>query len=87
MVRSLAAVVLLLPLVACSSTVHKPTLAHPGPANFQRNNAMQFDPYPPNDMAPEIVGGRPIDFQKPPSEVVRAQQQQTIAPWRAAPLY
>ena len=78
---------MLLPLTACSSTIYKPTLLHPGPAGFQRNNAVQFDPFPPNDMAPEIVGGRPIDYQKPPDENVRARQHSTIAPWRTAPLY
>ena len=85
--RLLVALLFLLPLTACSSAVRKPTLLHPGPAYFQRNNAMQFDPYPQNDMGPEIVGGRPIDFQKPPNEVSRARQQESIAPWRAAPLY
>jgi len=82
-----AVLALLLPLSACSSAVRKPTLLHPGPAYFQRNNAQQFDPYPLNDLGPEIVGGRPREFQKPPSEVDRARQGQTIAPWRTAPLY
>jgi len=85
--RFLVVLLLLLPLTACSSTVTRPTLLHPGPAYFQRNNAQQFDPYPPNDMGPEIVGGRPIDFQKPPDEVRRARQHSQIAPWRTAPLY
>lgn len=85
--RLLAISMLLLSTTACSSTVFKPTLLHPGPAYFQRNNAMQFDPYPLNDLGPEIVGGRPIDFQKPVDEVTRARQQQPIAPWRTAPLY
>ncbi len=85
--RNVVALFLLLPLTACSSRVHKPTLLHPGPANFQRNNATQFDPFPQNDMGPEIVGGRPREFQKPPNEVTRARQQQPIAPWRPAPLY
>jgi hypothetical protein len=62
------------PLVACSSAVRKPRLLHPGPASFQRYNATQFDPYPQNDMAPEIVGGRPLDYQVPPNEVTRARQ-------------
>lgn len=74
-------------LTACSSTVHKPTLLHPGPAPFQRNNAVQFDPYPLNDLGPEIVGGRPREFQKPTNEVTRAREGTTIAPWRTAPLY
>ncbi len=87
--RSLLALLLLtLPLAACSSAVRKPRLLHPGPANFQRNNATQFDPYPPNDMGPEIVGGRPRGFQKPPNEITRSRQNSPIAPWRtpAAPV-
>ncbi|NOY41154.1 MAG: membrane or secreted protein [Planctomycetes bacterium] len=75
-------------LAACSATVRKPRLLHPGPAGYQRNNATQFDPYPPDDMGPEIVGGRPPDFQKPPPEVIRARQQQPVGPWRSSgPLY
>jgi len=85
--RSVVAVLLLLPLTACSPTVFIPSLLHPGPVDFQRNNAMQFDPYPPNDLGPEIDGGRPREFQKPANEVIRARQQETIAPWRPAPLY
>lgn len=86
--RRLICCLLLLALTsACSPTIYKPTLLHPGPAPFQRNNAQQFDPYPPNDLGPEIVGGRPKDYQKPPNEVTRARQQQPIAPWRQAPLY
>ena len=85
--RILVSGLLLLPLTACSPTVMRPNWLHPGPANFQRNNATQFDPYPPNDVAPEIVGGRPREFQKPPNEVLRSRQQETIAPWRPAPLY
>lgn len=85
--RRIVALLMLLPLTACSSTVFKPTIQHPGPAYFQRNNATHFDPFPQNDMGPEIVGGRPREFQKPPNEVTRARQQQPIAPWRQAPLY
>ncbi len=85
--RIVTALLMLLPLTACSSKVFKPTILHPGPAYFQRNNAVQFDPFPQNDMGPEIVGGRPREFQKPPHEVTRARQQQPIAPWRTAPLY
>ena len=85
--RLIGAVALLIPLSACSPTIYRPTLLHPGPAYFQRNNAVQFDPYPQNDMGPEIVGGRPIGYMKPPDEVTRARQHQQIAPWRTAPLY
>jgi len=62
--------------------VRKPQLLHPGPAAFQRNNAIQFDPYPPNDLGPEIDGGRPIDFLKPPDEVSRGRQQRPNGPFR-----
>ena len=85
--RVIVGALLLLPLSACSSAVFKPTILHPGPAYFQRNNAVQFDPYPQNDMGPAIVGGRPIGYMKPPDEVTRARQHQQIAPWRTAPLY
>jgi hypothetical protein len=61
-------------LVACSSAVRKPQLLHPGPASFQRYNATQFDPYPQNDMGPEMVGARPPDYALPPDEVKRSRQ-------------
>jgi len=78
---------LLLPLAGCSSTVRKPQLLHPGPAGYQRYNATQFDPYSINDLGPEVDGGRPIDFDKPRSEVTRARQQQPVGPWRSSTLY
>ena len=70
--------------LGCSATVRKPQLPHPGPANFQRNNAEQFDPYPQNDVGPAIVGGRPPDYMMPRSLVERARQQQPFGPWRSA---
>ncbi len=74
--------VLTLPLAACSPTLRRPQLQHPGPAGFQRNNALLFDPYPSSDLGPEIDGGRPRGFQKPPQEITRARQQSPLAPWR-----
>jgi hypothetical protein len=50
-----------------------PDLAHPGPAFVQRAEAIQHDPYPLNDIAPEIVGGRPLSYQQPISEAERAR--------------
>ncbi len=61
-------------IAACSPTIRRPQLLHPGPANIQRYNASQFDPYPQTDMGPEIVGGRPPDFLVPVPEVDRANQ-------------
>ncbi len=81
-------VVLMLPLSACSSTVRKPRLLHPGPVGYQRNSATQFDPYSLGDIGPEVAGGRPPDFDKPMSEASRARQQRPVGPWRRpAPLY
>jgi len=73
----------------CSPDVRKPRLIGPGPAWYQRANAEQFDPYPQNDMGPEIVGGRPLDFQKPPDEVVRARQESERVRnvWQQGPRY
>jgi hypothetical protein len=76
----------LLPLAACSPTVVKPTLCNPGWAQQQRARAVQFDPYPQNDVGPEIVGGRPPDYAVPPNEVERAFQQNPIRKTVTAPL-
>ena len=64
----------------CSPKVQKPSLFHPGPAEYQRQNAVIHDPYPLDDVGPPIVGGRPRGFQKPEDEVSRARQ---FSPWSA----
>lgn len=74
-------------MAACSSTIRHPRLASPGTAGFQRHNAEQFDPYPQNDMGPEIVGGRPPDYAVQVPEVERARQGMPIGPWREGPRY
>ena len=40
----------------------------------QQLRAERFDPYPEVDTGPEVVGGRPRDYQVPMSEPARAQQ-------------
>lgn len=86
-VKLACAGVMLMHLAACSSTIRYPRLASPGTAGFQRHNAEQFDPYPQNDMGPEIVGGRPPDYAVPVPEVQRARQGMPIGPWREGPRY
>ena len=86
LVRSLALAAAFAPLVACSPTIRKPQLAHPGPAPVQRYNATQFDPYPLPDMGPEIVGGRPIDYLVPVPEVKRANQFRDSLPRPSLPV-
>jgi hypothetical protein len=61
----------------CTAEVHRyirfPDFMHPGWANQQRRDAIQHDPYPLNDIGPEVVGGRPREYQQPVNEVERAQ--------------
>lgn len=77
---------LLSPLSACSPTIVKPQLCNPGWAQQQRARAVEFDPYPQNDVGPEIVGGRPPDFIVPRNEVTRAFQANPIPKRTSAPL-
>lgn len=78
---------LLAQLSACSPTIRYPRLASPGTAPLQRYNAEQFDPYPQNDMGPEIVGGRPLDYAVPVSEVNRSRQSMPVGEWRQGSRY
>ena len=73
---------LLLVLAGCSPTIRMPRLLHPGPAGYQQFHATQFDPYPQNDVGPEILGGRPRTYMMPPPEVVRARQHSMAGRWR-----
>lgn len=50
-----------------------PNFAHPGPAGAQRAEAIYHDPYPLNDVGPEVVGGRPLAYQQSLNEVDRAR--------------
>jgi hypothetical protein len=51
----------------CTPEIHRyirfPNLFHPGPAAHQRASAVEHDPFPENNIAPEIVGGRPLSYQ------------------------
>src|SRR3954464_10599668 len=53
------------------------SFAHPGPAAYQRAQAIQHDPYVLNDVGPEVVGGRPREYQIPINEVERARLNTT----------
>lgn len=43
----------------------------PGTVEAQRSEAALHDPYPDPDAGPEVVGGRPREFQQPLPEPVR----------------
>lgn len=57
-----------------------PRLFGPGSAPYQRGVAQQYDPYPETDVAPEIVGGRPREYQQPVAEPARARWLQWSFP-------
>jgi hypothetical protein len=50
-----------------------PNLWHPGSMQQQQYSATLHDPYADNDAGPEVVGGRPRDFEKPLAEPVRSR--------------
>jgi len=75
-------------LGGCSPTFFRtPRLASPGTAPYQRARAEVFDPYPPNDVAPKIVGGRPLDYQIPANEVTRSREFLDSTRGTAAPVF
>lgn len=56
----------------CSSS-GRTNLFAPGPAPYQQRQAERFDPYAEKESGPEVVGARPREYQKPPSEPSRAR--------------
>ena len=74
---------LLVALVSGCGGYQLPDLYHPGPAGYQRANATQrHDPYPLDDVAEPVVGGRPREFQRPvpaPERAVQFDQRHAIA--------
>ncbi len=50
-----------------------PKLVGPGPADYQRRVAHQFDPYPDRDLLGDTTGGRPLDYIDPPPETQKAR--------------
>ena len=64
-------VVLAVGFTGCN--VSRPRLRAPGTVQQQRANAMMFDPFTDEDAGPEVVGGRPKDFQKPLSDTERSR--------------
>jgi hypothetical protein len=65
--------------IGCTPEVHRyirfPDLAHPGWAHEQRGKAIEHDPYLVDDAGPEVVGGRPREYQRPLNEVERARMK------------
>lgn len=50
-----------------------------GSIDRQKARAVTFDPYPLNDIGPEVVGGRPREYAQPLPEATR---NELTSPWR-----
>jgi hypothetical protein len=61
------------------------TIPHPGPAGYQRAEAIHHDPYLLDDVGPEVVGARPREYQRPLNEVERARLDTIPPPGVAVP--
>jgi hypothetical protein len=76
-VRRLAVILIVCAgLFGCRS--NQSLLRPPGTIQKQRFNATVFDPYTDNEIGPEVVGGRPKDYQRPLSEPDRSRLFQKI---------
>ncbi|MCC9605229.1 hypothetical protein LOC68_24005 [Blastopirellula sp. JC732] len=70
--KSIAALIILAvsQCAGCWHLKHTP-LFDPGTMQQQQQRAMAYDPYTNNDLGPEVLGGRPRDFDRPPAEAVQ----------------
>ena len=62
-----------------------PNFVQPGWAHQQRQEAVEHDPYPLDDVGPEVVGGRPREYARPLNEVERARRN-TLPPVAMQPI-
>ncbi len=73
--RSIAPVcVVAVALMSCAGCHLRPNWGPPGTVQDQRNRAVLYDPFPSNDLAPEIHGGRPLEYEQPRSQAFHLQQ-------------
>lgn len=59
--------------VAGCAGLRGPSWARPGPAAYQQRVAERFDPFAQTDVAPDVVGARPRESQRPLAEPARAR--------------
>jgi hypothetical protein len=65
MIRRYASLSIVLVLGSGCADFSASPIFHPGPAWYQQAQAQRFDPYPMVDVAPEVVGGRPLAYIRP----------------------
>lgn len=68
--------------------IHCPRIQGPGTAEYQRAIAQRYDPYPESQVGPDVLGGRPRDFDVTRAETHRARHffqapnQRSLSPGR-----
>jgi hypothetical protein len=65
-------------MLGCHKDFGWPFQRQPGTMQQQRLGANYHDPYADQDAGPEVVGGRPRDFQKPLAEAARSQPKRNL---------
>ena len=50
--------------VGCNATIERPRWFRPGDIRSQQYRAVEHDPYPSIEVGPEVVGGRPREYQQ-----------------------
>ena len=71
--HSFALASILLLTSAISGCYMTPNFGAPGTIGMQRSRAVVHDPFPDNDIAPPIMGGRPLGFDRPMAEAEKNQ--------------
>ena len=84
-------------MIAVAGCEAPPRVMHPGTAEQQQARAQRFDPYPDQSFGPPIAGGRPLDYQSPPPEILHVQPRRdepsptpssvAVPPGNSAPPY
>jgi predicted small lipoprotein YifL len=69
-------ITVILVTVTSGCGMKRPFERPPGNVDAQRQEAARHDPYVDNDAGPEVVGGRPRDFNKPWAEPKRNRVNQ-----------
>ncbi|MEL7499317.1 MAG: hypothetical protein AAFN77_17045 [Planctomycetota bacterium] len=72
----LKAIVIALGLILMAGCQSRPLFGPPGTMDVQRTRAMVHDPYPNQEIGPQIFGARPLGFEQPRTET---NQLQSIA--------
>jgi hypothetical protein len=79
------AVVAVLLAVNAGCGLSRPRWLFPGTVNRQQDRAVAHDPYPDNQLGPEVVGGRPREYQLGVPTPVRSQPQGPAQTWQLTP--